>query len=181
MRLELVGTKDLSLRERSRMPSFCSLSRFSLILSSLDCSYWDTFWVWELWGWPFWISLLGFAGDSIATPLFLIVSSMSSICIFLCVCDWFESLTVEYKGLRLWVLKYGESRRESKVGDGIYPKKKKKKIGDGTNKLKIFYCKQYAFRGIVKKIIPISNLKRWVYWFINSTININSYINFIIN
>ena len=58
---------------------------------------------------------------------------------------------------------------------------KKKKIGDGTNKLKIFYCKQYAFRGIVKKIIPISNLKRWVYWFINSTININSYINFIIN
>ena len=29
---------DLSLRERSTMPSFCILSRFALILSCLDCS-----------------------------------------------------------------------------------------------------------------------------------------------
>ena len=40
---------DLSLRERSKIPSFCILSMFSLILWSLNCSYPETsslfFWV----------------------------------------------------------------------------------------------------------------------------------------
>ena len=36
-------SQELSLRlsERSKMPSFCIVARFSLILSSLDCSYAD--------------------------------------------------------------------------------------------------------------------------------------------
>lgn len=61
--VRLVEMTELILRERSKIPSFCILSRFSLILSSLDCSYSETFWVSVVWAWPLRILWLGFAGD----------------------------------------------------------------------------------------------------------------------
>lgn len=39
-----VGLRDFTFRERSRIPRFCILWRFSLILCSLDRSYSEIFW-----------------------------------------------------------------------------------------------------------------------------------------
>lgn len=74
--VRLVETAELTLRERSKRPSFSILSRFSLILSSLDCSYSETL-VSVLGVWPLWTWWPVFTGDSRVSALFLRVGIVS--------------------------------------------------------------------------------------------------------